>query len=131
MKILFLTLFLFYTLQAQENTFVDMKTHLEWQDTKDTQDKEQIWKMSKKYCQSLHVKDHDDWRLPTLKELTTLISATQNKKLQYSSTSEYWTINDYEEDDTNAWEIYMGTGHQFYNDKCETAHVRCVRSLPH
>ncbi len=50
------------------------------------------------------------------------------KKLQYNSTSDYWTNEEYKEDDGDAWEIHIGSTHHFHNDKCENANVRCVRS---
>jgi hypothetical protein len=133
MRFLFLLFIFIFKSMALEHTFIDATHHLEWEDTSHTEDKELIWKMSKSYCQSLHVDAHDDWRLPTLSELDTLVPVAQNrvngKKLRFSSKSEYWTIDDYKEDDTSAWEIHMDSGHHFYDDKCEKSNVRCVRTL--
>ena len=132
MKSIFL-FFFFYTLNfAAGQTFVDLQNHLEWQDTPSAEEKEEKWEMSKSYCKSLHLGNHNDWRPPTVEELQTLVPIAQNKikgkKLQYNSTSDYWTSEEYKEDDANAWEIHIGSGHHFYNDKCETANVRCVRT---
>lgn len=120
------------SLFAQEQTFVDKEHHLEWQDTLSTQEKEEKWSMSRSYCGSLKLAGHRDWRLPTIAELHTIISIVQNpsekRKFQYSNENDYWTSEEYKEDDTEAWAIHIQSGHLFHNDKCDTSHVRCVRS---
>jgi len=117
---------------AEPQTFIDVSNHLEWQDTPSAEEKEEKWSMSRSYCRSLTLGGHRDWRLPSVNELQTLVLIAQNKvdgkKLQYNSTSDYWTNEEYKEDDGDAWEIHIGSAHHFHNDKCENANVRCVRS---
>jgi ABC-type uncharacterized transport system substrate-binding protein len=129
-----LSLFIFsFSLFAHEQSFMDHKNHLQWQDTLSAQEKEEKWSMSNSYCRSLKLETKQDWRLPTIKELQTIISVVQNpsdeKKFHYSDENDYWTSEEFKEDDADAWAIHMGSGHLFHNDKCESAHVRCVRTL--
>ena len=117
---------------AAPQSFIDKKYHLEWQDTSSAEEKEEKWSMSISYCRTLNFLNHRDWRLPTIEELQTIVPVVQNpkddKKLNYSSESDYWTSEEFKEDNEDAWAIHMGTGHLFHNDKCETANVRCVRT---
>lgn len=133
MKIFIYLFFLFSCNYATENSFIDPKNGLEWQDTSEAENQLLIWKMAGNYCKSLNLDSHDDWRLPTRTELDTLLPIAQhkvtNKNLKFSSENEYWTKDEYEEDDTQAWEIHIGSGHPFFDDKCEKSNVRCVRKL--
>lgn len=114
----------------QNGSFIDSAHHLEWQDSVDVE-REEKWVMSKSYCKSLRLLGYNDWRLPTIKELQSIIEIVQtpkqNEKFQYGTSSAYWTSEEYKEDKLNAWAIYMHTGHLFWNDKCDTASIRCVR----
>jgi hypothetical protein len=129
MKILTTIMFL-YVLSFAKGSFVDTKNHLEWQDSPNVE-KETKWVMATRYCKALNYLGHNDWRLPSIDELKTIIDIVQspkaNKKFQYGTTSAYWTGQEYKKDTLNAWAIYMQTAHLFWNDKCDTAYVRCVR----
>ncbi len=132
MKYIFSFLIFFSSLFAQEGSFLDNEHHLEWQDTQSAQEKEEKWSMSRSYCRSLKLAGHRDWRLPTISELQSIILVVQNpsdeKKFQYSNENDYWTSEEFKEDDSEAWAIHMRSGHLFHNDKCDTSHVRCVRT---
>lgn len=123
-------LILLYTLVFAKGSLIDTKNHLEWQDSPAVE-KETKWSMAGSYCKSLRYLNHNDWRLPNIDELKTIINIVQNpkqdRKFQYGTTSAYWTSEEYKEDTLNAWAIYMQTAHQFWNDKCDTAYIRCVR----
>jgi hypothetical protein len=132
MKQLLAFLFLSLALFANEESFIDKSTHLEWQDTLSTEEKDEKWSMSKSYCRSLKLGGYRDWRLPSISELQTIISVVQNptdeRKFRNSNENDYWTSEEFKEDDADAWAIHMRSGHLFHNDKCETSHVRCVRT---
>ena len=116
---------------GQSGSFIDTKHNLEWQDTAHVEEEEK-WAMSQSYCRSLNLLGHKDWRLPTIEELKTIIEIVRDPKegrrFDYGTTQAYWTSQEDEEDDVNAWAIYMKTAHLFSNDKCDTANMRCVRS---
>ena len=126
--VLFLYLYSFIYANEQEQTLVDTKNHLEWQDTLAVE-KEEKWAMLNRYCHSLHLLGHNDWRAPTVSELKTIITMGELKLFHYGESADYWTSEeDKNEDGINAWAIYMPNGHLFSNDKCETAYMRCVRT---
>lgn len=132
MKSILFFLFFQFIAFAENQTFIDKQTHLEWQDTADVEADEKIWKMSKSYCNILNLEGHSDWRMPTRKELLSITDMVQHpnktKKFTYGTQGQYWTSEEYEEDDTLVWLVYMQYAHPFSDDKCETAQVRCVRS---
>ena len=74
-------------------------------------------------CPVCHPKDD--------KELLSITDMVQHptvaRKFKFGTKGEYWTGEDYEEDDTLAWLVYMQYAHTYTDDKCETAQVRCVR----
>jgi len=65
-------------IDKEDGTIFDVNTKLLWQQI--SLDKTFTWNDANRYCESLTLAEHDDWRLPTKEELETLI----NKK--YSST---------------------------------------------
>lgn len=115
-------------LQA-ENTVVDTVTGLQWQDSFDAQHKDTVWRDADKFCKALVLDGFDDWRLPTRAELRSLVSAVQANKvsLKHAVINGYWTSEAYEEDPINVWAVYTGNGHAYDADRCDEAHVRCVR----
>ena len=110
-----------------QNSFVDKINHLQWEDTVHTEDNNIKWAMAKSYCSSLFLSGYADWRLPTKKELILLVPYVKKGKFSYGTGGSYWTSQEFEEDDLNAWAVYVKTAHTFNDDKCNTASVRCVR----
>jgi hypothetical protein len=60
------------TLAVGTDSTVDSMTNLEWQTT-GLEDSPRIWAEAIAYCESLDHADKSDWRLPSIKELVTLI----------------------------------------------------------
>ena len=120
--------FLFAGWNREGDSVIDTKTHLQWQDDFKTQTSEKKWREAQIYCKNLEFLHHYDWRLPSLKELKSIVNATHNKKI-FHTTDEagYWTIDEDKKDSVNAWAIYFPNGHEFTADKCDTSHLRCVR----
>jgi len=129
MRLLIILTVLFFSLAASQNrdSFVDKKNNLQWEDTIHTEENDIKWAMAKSYCSSLFLDGYDDWRLPTKKELILLVPFVKEHKLSYGTLGSYWSSQEYEEDDLNAWAVYLDTAHAFDDDKCNTASVRCVR----
>lgn len=124
--LLFLTVLSSLFASEYKQTFVDAKNHLEWEDTPHVEHEDK-WAISKSYCSSLNLGGNNDWRLPTKKELFTLIPHAKANKLHYGVLKGYWTSQEYEKDRVNAWAVYLKSAHPYDYDKCETEHIRCVR----
>ncbi len=60
------------SLQVGTDTVIDAMTALEWQRTA-LDDSDVDWEAALAYCEALEHANHDDWRLPNIKELSTII----------------------------------------------------------
>lgn len=119
---------------------VDPHTGLTWQRNDDVQ---RNWADADSYCGALDLDDHTDWRLPSAKELETIVlfACTNHPVHHYCvSTSafpntkrdgSYWTATDFHKDNANAWAISFnsGTGTGWMN-KNSSGYTRCVRGDP-
>ena len=132
-RIIFLTLTLSTLLwagwQRSGETVIDTAGKLQWQDDVMAEGKDTVWKDAKGYCANLKLEGFNDWRLPTRVELEQLRKAASAKKvrLNHAATNAYWTSEIYRKLPINAWAVYWGNGHTFDTDRCDEAHVRCVR----
>ncbi|WP_345985573.1 DUF1566 domain-containing protein [Sulfurimonas sp. HSL-1656] len=111
------------------DTVIDTTAKLQWQDNAMAAKKDTVWKDARSYCANLELEGFSDWRLPTRAELQTLRKAAAAKKVGLKNTvsNAYWTSEIYRKMPINAWAVYWGNGHMFDTDRCDEAHVRCVR----
>ncbi|MBR4531008.1 DUF1566 domain-containing protein [bacterium] len=141
-KIIYLTVFVLFALVGCNN--------LQWSEIAPN---EMTWYEAKQYCVNLDEGGHNDWRLPNIDELRTLIKVPETisgGKCQISekagklatkdyteecdsSTSKlgdrysFWsssTLSDYEDD---AWVVNFSLGHVDDYRKGHDSRVRCVR----
>lgn len=129
MLILLLSVTLWAEWQRSGESVIDPSGKLQWEDDPAAQSRDSVWRDAKKYCASLELDGFYDWRLPTRSELHALIDAVHAGKVtvQYSAMNAYWTSETNREMPINAWAVFWGNGHIFDDDKCDEAHVRCVR----
>lgn len=80
---------------------------------------------------------HTDWRLPTKKELETLIEASCfepaiNKSIfPLTASSGYWTSDVYEEPtEQRAWLVFFLHGQAYFSDKSVDWFIRLLRDSP-
>ncbi|ADN09998.1 DUF1566 domain-containing protein [Sulfurimonas autotrophica] len=106
----------------------DTKHHLQWQDTASMQEFNDIWRLAKARCGGLSVGGHDDWRLPTKKELMYLTKSKEGKtKFSYLEDGVFWTSEEDKNDDINVVTVFSGNGFVSSSDKCDSAYAMCVR----
>lgn len=60
------------------DTFTDKSTNLMWQDDNDTKIVKKDWNAAKSYCEYLTLNSKDDWRLPNIKELQSIVDIKKN-----------------------------------------------------
>ena len=112
-----------------QDSVIDTKNHLEWQDTAMLDEYEEKWAMSKQHCESLKLSNNNDWRLPSKEELIILAKdKVGQKKFSHLSDKVFWTSQEDKDNFINALCIYSGNGHLSSNDKCEVNSVMCVRN---
>ena len=115
--------------QRSGETVIDTETKLQWQDGLQNEERDTVWRDARGYCANLDAGGFHDWRLPTRKELSGLVMAVHSGavKFNHAELSAYWTSEINKKNPINAWAVYWGNGHIFDNDRCDEAHVRCVR----
>ena len=106
------------------------------------QDKELSWKAAIDYCESLSLCDHDDWRLPNINELRSIVDRTRKHPaiapefthvgLSFLS-REYWSSTGLTSDENYVWSIgfihgMSDTASKIQVDGKDVEHfVRCVQ----
>ena len=147
MKKLFLLMLIFticsYAIFSRTNGVVlDSRTGLQWQDDYGDNGgliKEASWGDSVEYCKDLILNDKNDWRLPNIKELRSIVDYTRAKpaiNISYFfntaygiSDDWYWSSTTVPESKTYAFNVKFRIGETDRTGKYSlyTYNVRCVR----
>ncbi len=96
------------------------------------------WQDAKDYCTNLELGKKDDWRLPELDELKSLVKVVAPEQVTINTdfftdtqTDYYWTATEYITQATKTkthWYVYFKTGYDgIAPDFKENYEVRCVR----
>jgi hypothetical protein len=94
------------------------------------------WQGAIDYCDSLASAGHDDWRLPDIHELVSIVDFTKYDPaidtIAFSATppDHYWSSSSSANNVSNAWNVYFYFGYVSYGDKSGAYYVRCVRGGP-
>ena len=114
----------------------DSTTGLEWQDNSDANGTTRTWQEAKDYCEELTLESHDDWRLPNMNELKSLIDrskrepAIKGDAFKYIGTSNYyryWSSSSVVGNEDGAWLVSFNYGTVYRHTKNHNNYVRCVR----
>ena len=115
-----------------DHTITDTETGLMWM--KNTAPGgEMSWEAALIYCEESIVAGYDDWRLPTIKELGSIVDySTRNPAIntQYFPDTEpsyYWTSTTYAFYTNNAWVVFFQSGFNQFRVKTLINYVRAVR----
>jgi hypothetical protein len=115
-------------------TVIDKGTWLEWQ--KDGSSNFMIWTDALLYCEDLYLDGHDDWRLPNVRELHSIVDVNRSDPsidaVFFSNPDGYWTSTTNKETTDKAWTVLFSDGSNYPWPKYSTyaryvAYTRCVR----
>jgi formylglycine-generating enzyme required for sulfatase activity len=113
----------------------DTITGLIWQDNEEAKTIRKNWEDAKSYCSSLSLGDTNDWRLPTIVELQSIVvdgkaspSIDTEVFVNYTTSNYYWSSTTYASLTNGAWSVYLYKGRTYYYDKSYSYYVRCVRA---
>jgi len=114
----------------------DSTTGLEWQDNSDTNGTQRTWQEAIDYCEDLSLESYNDWRLPNINELKTLIDkskfdpAIKSDVFVYVKSSYYWSSTSVVGFEHEAWvmDYYSASMLSDHKQSSHKKHyVRCVR----
>ncbi len=115
-----------------DGTVTDMNTGLMWQQA--TAPGTYTWKQALAYCDNTTLAGHTDWRLPTSKELHSIVDnskyniAIDTAFFPDTHASSYWTSSTYADNPGYAWDVNFYGGYVMNNyDKDLLGYVRSVR----
>jgi len=108
----------------------DSVTKLEWQDDNVTDTME--WQEAIEYCEDLVLGGYDDWRLPNINELKTIIDRSRYNPtivsaFEHTGSRGYWSSTTDENGHEGAWFVFFYNGDVYYGSKDVNYYVRCVR----
>lgn len=118
-------------------TVSDMNTGLIWQKMDTQNENRRTWEEACNYCSQLALGGYSDWRLPSRRELFSIIDYGRAAPainttyfpecIPYPYRSVYWTSTSEANADDNAWSVEFGKGRSNKGSKRGAAYVRCVR----
>jgi len=122
-----------YQADSLNGTVTDHKTGLMWQQADDGE--ERTWYEAKTYCNGLVLGEHEDWRLPHIDELLTIVDYSRydpaiNPAFDDCRFYSYWSGSTRVDLPDGAWAVFFGTGDVASSIKGNQYSVRCVRGGP-
>ena len=120
-------------MKRSPSTWKDPKTGMEWQYESPG---EMTWYEALEYAKSLSLRGKDDWRIPTVLELDTLLDRKtlfykmrpdMRKEVPFRDTLSYWSSTTFADDTKNAWIMMFDGAYALSYYKSNTYNVRCVR----
>ena len=119
-----------FTRNADTGIVTDNTTHLQWQD--DNISESMTWQEGIEYCEALHLGDYNDWRLPNINELDSLVDDTTlspaiDSAFENTIVIDYWSSTSSPKNAILAWHVYFNTGIKYYSNKISNYYIRCVR----
>ena len=112
-----------------DKVFEDPATGLIWQTT----DTKKDWEAAIAYCEELDYANHQDWRLPSIRALETIVFVTgpgiaiDLVEFPQTKPSHYWSATTYEGTDGAAYSVDFSNGMTISDNKAFELYVRCVR----
>lgn len=133
MRILLMITLALSMMMAEATMIKDPKTNLIWEDTMHVSEVKITHIKAKIYCNELKLGSFDDWRLPTINELLTLVDYTRFKPAilkgfsHIEETSFYWTQTPVADADDEFWGVNFKRGASSKASETYDRYVRCVR----
>jgi len=112
------------------NVVLEQSLNLMWQDDESVLNVTKNWEEAVEYCQQLSYLGFNNWRLPSIEELISLIDESKfspaiNNNFKNVANERYWSNNSFNRN--QAWRVGFQFGGDFPNNKSVDSYVRCVR----
>ncbi len=114
-----------------DGTVIDLDGKKMWQSDY-TEGK--AWRSAMAYCENLDLNGFDNWRLPTIDELETIVDRDKTNpsidtRLFRSASAPYWSQSSFDDTSDEAWVVFFDSGLSGFGIKGRNHCVRCVRDL--
>ena len=119
-----------YTING-DGSVMDQNTKLFWQQKDDA--KKRNWQEAKNYCSNLNLAGKNDWRLPEIQDLQTIVDLSKTRPALDSAvflqakSQFYWSSTSNANNSSDAWYIGFQKGFVHSREKSNSYFVRCVR----
>ena len=117
-----------------DSKVLDKRNAIYWQDNLSSQKSSEDWDDAILYCDKLVLDGLSNWRLPTFRELFSIVDYTRshpaiNPVFGFVDEGTYWTSTDFSPTPARAWTIDFRMGKTYYNYKTTNHAVRCVKNI--
>jgi len=132
--ILFLAPLLLLSSLYAKDVVLDTTTNLLWQDAPINKEASVTYEEATNYCKYLKQDGYDNFRLPSLAELQTIIDYKNYKPailngFKYVESTTYWTSTPFADDATEYWNIDFEKGARSTKAIYYDRHFRCVKEV--
>jgi hypothetical protein len=120
---------------AETSMIKDTRTNLMWEDTPHVQESKLTQPKAEKYCNDLILGGFNNWRLPTIKELLTIVNykriepALLPEFTYIEKESFYWTKTVIADESDAFWGVNFKRGTSSKASEYYDRYVRCVRNI--
>ena len=110
-------------------SWTDPVTGMEWQRESPGR---MSWHQAQSYARSLALAGRSDWRLPSVRELESLLDRTKYRpemrpEIPFRDTRSYWSSTTFGSHRSNAWIVMFDGAYVLSYYKTNAYHVRCLR----
>lgn len=111
---------------------IDKQSGLIWQDDEAVNSLTTDWEGAKEYCDDLDLADFDDWHLPDIKLLESIVQPKNYPKAIMPSfvnvaSDVYWSSSELMSERDSVWNVNFENGSSNGYYKNYKGHVRCIR----
>jgi len=112
---------------------IDDRTGLTWQDNRFVESERVTYAQAEKLCEEMRLGGHSDWRIPTIRELLSIIDYKKYDPaildgFSIGESSYFWSSTQYMGDPDKVWGVNFKDGSIDSNGKSYDRRVRCVRT---